>query len=210
VTLFKCFAQGRGPRRIVKQWMAFAQFIRYVVVVCDVLCHHRATRIFRGDDALCLRTVRNFPHAVTGWRGAARRRLVVAGGGGGGGGPRGRRLPRFNFSRSAPGKPNERAAKWARTSRWTLSFPRHDFRTLDGATGTIREKERARAGEKRTGAHARSASRACARRCMNIAATTPDVGALRGRPACVCVSASPQAQFLRRARPVRCVPRHAS
>jgi len=60
-------------------------------------------------------------------------------------------------------------------------------------------------GEKRTGAHARSASRACARRCMNIAAyAAPDV-ALRGRPACVCVSASPQAQFLHRARPVRCV-----
>jgi len=51
---------------------------------------------------------------VTGWRGAARRRLVVAGGGGGGGGPRGRRLPRFNFSRSAPGKPNERAARSGR------------------------------------------------------------------------------------------------
>jgi len=91
------------------------------------------------------------------------------------------------------------------------------FEPLTGATGTIREKERetererARAGEKRTGAHARSASRACARRCMNIAAyAAPDVVALRGRPACVCVSASPQAQFLRCARPVRCVLRHAS
>jgi len=40
-------------------------------------------------------------------RGAARRRLVS--GGRRDGGPRGRRLPRFNFSRSASGGPNERS-----------------------------------------------------------------------------------------------------
>jgi len=120
-----------------------------------VRCHYRASRISRGDDALCLRTVRNFPQVrTTGWRGAARRRLVVAGGGGGGGGggPHGRRLPRFNFSRSAPGRPNERTAKWARTSRWTLSFPRHDFRTLDGSDrNNKRERERDRERESARG-----------------------------------------------------------
>jgi len=131
MTLFKRLAQGRGFRRIVKRWVAFVAFIRYIAAVCDVPCDYRAIRIFRGDDALCLRTVRNSRKPRRAVRGAARRRLVVAGGGSGGG-PHGRRLARFNFSRSAPGKPNERAAKWARTSRRTLSFPRHDFRTLDG------------------------------------------------------------------------------
>lgn len=43
-----------------------------------------------------------------GGRGAARRRLVS--GGRRGGGPRGRRLPRFNFSRSASGRASERAS----------------------------------------------------------------------------------------------------
>jgi hypothetical protein len=37
VTLFKYFAQGYGSRQIVKQWMAFAPFIRYIAAVCDVI-----------------------------------------------------------------------------------------------------------------------------------------------------------------------------